>query len=131
MCAYYKRRYPGGGEMAKDLTVSGVERQNILNNPYALEEIRSNVGIHTISFKGAAILTKEQVADFFEVSTRTIDYYLAQNEAELKQNGYEVLRGNALQELKKAISDVDVDEMYFVNIKTDPPVFLFQQVSLL
>ena len=25
--------------MAKDLTVSGVERQNILNNPYALEEI--------------------------------------------------------------------------------------------
>ncbi|MDZ7793056.1 MAG: hypothetical protein U5P10_04995 [Spirochaetia bacterium] len=110
--------------MAKDLTVSGVERQNILNNPYALEEIRSNVGIHTISFKGTAVLTKEQVADFFEVSSRTIDYYLAQNEAELKQNGYEVLRGKTLQELK-AISDADVDEMYFVNIKKAPSLGIF------
>jgi len=63
--------------MAKDLTVSGVERQNILNNPNALEEIRSNVGIHTISYKGKAVLTNEQVADFFEVSSRTIDNYLA------------------------------------------------------
>ncbi|HKK65876.1 MAG TPA: hypothetical protein VJ967_08470 [Clostridia bacterium] len=65
MCAYYKRRYPGGSETAKDLTVSGVERQNILHNPYALKEIRSNVGIHTINFKGTAVLTMEQVAEFY------------------------------------------------------------------
>jgi len=33
--------------MANDLTVSEIERQNILNNPFALEEIQSNVGVFT------------------------------------------------------------------------------------
>jgi len=42
---------------------------------------------------------------------------LAQNEAELKKNGYEVLKGKPLKDLKLAISFSDVDEMYFINIK--------------
>lgn len=117
--------------MPKDLTVSGVERQNILNNPYALEEIRKNLGIHTINYHGKTVLTKEQVADFFEISPRTIDNYLAQNEDELKQNGYEVLRGKALQELKLAISESDVDEMYFANIKKAPSLGIFDFRSFL
>ncbi len=117
--------------MAKDLTVSGVERQNILNNPYALEEIQKNVGIHTISYKGKAVLTKEQAADFFEVSLRTIELYLSKNEKELKQNGYEVLRGKALQELKLAISEADVPEMYFGDIKKAPSLAVFDFRSFL
>lgn len=117
--------------MKNDLTVSDIERQNILNNPYALDEIRSNVGIKTISYKGKIVLTKDQVADFFEVSARTIDNYLAQNEEELKQNGYEVLRGQPLKDLKFAISEADVDEMYFVNIKKAPSLGIFDFRSFL
>ncbi len=117
--------------MPKDLTVSGVERQNILNNPYALEEIQKNVGIHTISYKGKAVLTKEQAADFFEVSLRTIELYLSKNENELKQNGYEVLRGKALHELKLAISEADVPEMYFGDIRKAPSLGVFDFRSFL
>ena len=111
--------------MAKDLTVSGVERQNILNNPYALEEIKKNVGLKGIEFRGKMVVTKEQIADFFEVTSRTIDNYLAKNETELKNNGYEILRGKSLQELKLTLKEMDVDEMYFVDIKKAPSLGVF------
>lgn len=111
--------------MAKDLTVSGVERQNILNNPYALEEIEKSVGIKGIEFRGKMVVTKEQIADFFEVTSRTIDNYLAQNEAELKNNGYEILRGKSLQALKLTLKEMDVDERYFVDIKKAPSLGIF------
>ena len=35
----------------KDLTVSQVQRQNILNNKFALEEVEKNIGIQTIYFE--------------------------------------------------------------------------------
>jgi len=111
--------------MAKDLTVSGIERQNILNNPYALEEIEKSVGLKGIVFRGKMVVTKDQIADFFEVTPRTIDNYLAQNEAELKNNGYEILRGKYLQELKLTLKEMYVDEMYFVDIKKAPSLGVF------
>jgi hypothetical protein len=91
--------------MAKDLTVSAVERQNILNNPYALEEIQKAAAIETIEFRGKRVLLKEQVAEFFEVNVRTIERYIESNNQELTQNGYEVLRGNSLKELKLALKE--------------------------
>lgn len=106
--------------MAKDLTVSLVDRQNILNNPYAVEEIKKSIGVKGIEYNGRIVVIKEQVADFFEVTPRTIDNYIAQNEKELKNNGYEVLRGNSLNELKLAIKEQYVNEIYFVNIKKTP-----------
>ena len=111
--------------MAKDLTVSGVERQNILNNPYALEEIEKNIGLKGIEFRGKMVVTKEQIASFFEVTSRTIDNYLAKNETELKKNGYEILRGKSLQELKLTLKKMDVDETYFVDIKKAPSLGVF------
>lgn len=36
---------------------------------------------------------------------RTVENYLAAHEAELRANGYEILRGNALQELRLAIRE--------------------------
>lgn len=111
--------------MAKDLTVSGVERQNILNNPYALEEIEKSVGLKGFDFRGKMVITKEQIAAFFEVTPRTIDNYLAQNEAELKNNGYEILRGKSLQELKLTLKENYVDEKYFVDIKKAPSLGVF------
>ena len=57
----------------KNLTDSHVDRQNILNNPYALAEIEQAAGIRGIPFEGKTVLLKEQVAAFFEVTPlRTI-----------------------------------------------------------
>ncbi|MCL2330205.1 MAG: DNA-binding protein [Phycisphaerae bacterium] len=111
--------------MNKDLTNSPVDRQNILNNPYALAEIEKAAGIRGIPFEGKTVVLKEQVAVFFEVTTRTVDNYLEQNAAELVQNGYEVLKGNRLQTLKLAIVDLDVHEVNFVNIAKAPQLGIF------
>jgi hypothetical protein len=88
--------------MPNDLTTSPVDRQNILNNPYAVAEIEKAVGIRGIPFEGRSVVLKEQVAAFFEVDARTIDNYLARFDAELRHNGYEVVRGKHLKELKIA-----------------------------
>ena len=39
----------------KDLTVSQIDRQNILNNPYALQEIERATRIKGISFEGKTV----------------------------------------------------------------------------
>lgn len=86
--------------MSRDLTKSEIDRRNILNNPFAIEEIRKATNLQGIPYRGRITLLKEQVADFFEVDPRTIENYLSRYESELKDNGYEVLRGTALQEFK-------------------------------
>jgi hypothetical protein len=48
--------------MAKDLTVSAVDRQNILNNPFAVAEIQKSIGMKGIEFNGRIVVLKEQVA---------------------------------------------------------------------
>ncbi len=106
--------------MAKDLTVSVIDRQNILNNPFAVAEIQKSIGLKGIEFNGKVVLLKEQVAAFFEVTLRTIENYLASNENELHQNGYEVLRGKSLKEFKLAIPKQDVPETDFGNILKTP-----------
>jgi hypothetical protein len=111
--------------MSKDLTNSPVDRQNILNNDYALVEVENAIGITGIPFEGGTVVLKEQVADFLEVTTRTIDNYLERFGEELGQNGYEVLRGKRLQDLKLRISEADVHENAFANIKKAPQVGVF------
>lgn len=76
----------------KDLTVSQVDRQNILNNPYALQEIEKATRIKGIPFEGKTVVLKEQISAFFEVTSRTIDNYIEKFSDELRQNGYEVIR---------------------------------------
>jgi hypothetical protein len=104
--------------MAKDLTTSEIERQNVLNNPFALEEIQKATRIECFVFEGKAVLLKEQIATFFEVTNRTIENYIARFENELNRNGYEVLRGNRLKQFKIQITEQYVHENDFVNIKT-------------
>jgi len=106
--------------MNKDLTNSPLERQNILNNPYALVEIEKAAGIRGIPFEGKNVVLKEQVAAFFEVTLRTVENYLKQNSDELSRNGYEVLKGNRLKDLKLAIQKQDVPETDFGNILKTP-----------
>ena len=111
--------------MSKDLTNSAVDRQNILNNPYALSEIEKAAGIRGIPFEGKTVVLKEQVAAFFEVTVRTVENYLEQNAEELVQNGYEVLKGKRLQELKLAIQGLDDPETDFGNISKAPQLAAF------
>jgi hypothetical protein len=104
--------------MTKDLTNSTVHRQNILNNPYALQEIEKATRISGIPFEGKSVVLKEQVAAFFEITPRTVDNYIEKYGDELRQNGYEVIRGNRLKTLKLEISARGDNETDFV-IKTN------------
>lgn len=108
--------------MSKDLTTSAIDRQNILNNPYALAEIEKAAGIRGIPFEGKTVVLKEQVASFFEVTLRTVENYLEHNAEELARNGYEVLKGNRLKTLKLVIQELDVPETDFGNIGNENPV---------
>ena len=110
--------------MSKDLTNSSIHRQNILNNPYALQEIEKAAQIRGISFEGRNVVFKEQAAAFFEVTPRTVDNYIERFGDELRRNGYEVVKGKRLKSLKLAIRALDVDETDFVNIKA-PMVGIF------
>lgn len=111
--------------VAKDLTNSPVDRQNILNNQYALAEIEKATRIQGIPFERRTVVFKEQIADFFEVTVRTVENYLERFEKELAQNGYEVLRGKRLGELKLAIRGLDVPETDFGNILKSPQLGIF------
>lgn len=112
--------------MSKDLTNSAVDRQNILNNPFALQEIEKAAGIKGIPFEGKTVLSKEQVANFFEVTPRTIDNYLEKFSDELRQNGYEILRGDRLKALKLAAKAMFGNETDFVTKTTVLGVFDFR-----
>ncbi len=111
--------------MTKDLTTSAIDRQNVLNNPYALAEIERAAGIQGIPFEGKTVVLKEQVAAFFEVTLRTVENYLEQNAEELSRNGYEVLKGGRLRTLKDSIQQLDVPETDFGNINKTPQLGVF------
>ena len=110
----------------KDLTVSQIDRQNILNNPYALQEIEKAAHIKGIPFEGKTVVLKEQVASFFEVTPRTIDNCIEKFSDELRQNGYEVLRGNRLKILKSEVLKQDANETDFVTKTTVLGIFDFR-----
>ncbi|NTV30452.1 hypothetical protein HGA91_00530 [candidate division WWE3 bacterium] len=87
--------------MIKDLTASRTDRQNILNNHFAIEMIQDNIGYRGVLFEGEYRYTKRQLAHFFDVSIATLERYLEKYEKELRENGYEVLTGKRLNEAKK------------------------------
>ncbi len=84
----------------KELTVSNIERQNVLNNRFAVDEIQKSLDISGMLFEGEYWLTKKMVADFYGVDISTIDRYLASNGEELKHNGYILCKGKSLKEFK-------------------------------
>ena len=83
-----------------------VARKNILNNSYALNEIKNKIDIKGTFFEGEYRLTIQQIASFFEVNQRTIERYISKYNDELVENGYEVVSG---ERLKKFYSDSDIN----------------------
>ena len=84
----------------KNLTESNIERQNILNNKYALERIQEYIGFTGMLFEGEYRFTKEMLVDFFNIDISTINRYLATYEEELRHNGYVLSKGKQLKEFK-------------------------------
>jgi hypothetical protein len=86
--------------MAKDLTSSPLDRQNILNNRYALEKIEEHLGLGGTYYDGELLFTKQHLVEIFGVSESTIEKYLASHNDELSTNGYTLLRGQQLRDFK-------------------------------
>lgn len=95
--------------MAKDLTTSQLDRQNILNNELAIEEVQEKSGVEGIEWEGKLYVTREMTAEFFQVDIRTISRYIEQNNEELTRNGYVVLKGKKLKEFVAAVSNSGKD----------------------
>ena len=110
----------------KNLTTSEIARQNVLNNKYALEEVNNAIGLRGVVFEGELKFTKQQLSSFFEVSERTINSVLLQNEKELKSNGYDVIKDNRLRLFKLAISESNVKEVNFPNKTPQLGIFNFR-----
>jgi hypothetical protein len=89
--------------MAKDLTASSHDRQNILNNRYALQQAEQHLGLGGVNFEGETVFTKAQVVALYDVSESTIEKYLVSHADELKVNGYTLLRGKKLKEFKESL----------------------------
>lgn len=104
--------------MSKDLTNSRLDRQNILNNDIAVEEIQAKSGVEGIMWEGKIYVTREMTAQFFDVDIRTVSRYLEQNSQELSENGYEVLRGKKLKSFLEAAKNSGKD----INVPTKTTV---------
>lgn len=107
--------------MVKDLTTSQIDRQNILNNDLAVNEIQNQTGIQGIIFDGRLCFTKSMVATYFNVDVRTIERYVSDNSDELAANGYEILRGKKLKEFMNCVLAQDVPDINVGNISNKTP----------
>lgn len=99
--------------MTNNLTKSAVDRQNILNNPEFLKEFQDFLGITGMVYEDEIRFTTAQIADFYDVSSKTIKRYVETAEKELSHNGYCVLKGAKLKEFKTLFGHliyVDIEE---------------------
>jgi len=107
--------------MSKNLITSKLDRQNILNNEFALSEIQNQTGIQGILFENKIYFTKTMVATFFEVDIRTVERYVSDNIDELSYNGYEIIKGKRLKEFLDKIEKLDVPDINVGNISNRTP----------
>lgn len=86
--------------MAQDLTTSAHDRQNILNNSYALKHAETHLALGGVVFNGEKVFTKNQLSELFGISDATIERYVTSHSEELKNNGYVLLKGRNLRDFK-------------------------------
>lgn len=98
--------------MNNDLTTSVIARNNVLNNKYALTELEHNLQLGGLVWENETVFTKQQVAQILEVDIRTIERYIADYTDELGKNGYRLLKGKSLKNIKLAyVSDIDIGDI--------------------
>ena len=86
-----------------DFTTAQLQRQNILNNRYALQAAEQHLQLGGVVFQGQTVFTKQQVMALFEVSDATVERYISNHGEELKANGYQLLKGKTLKEFKDLV----------------------------
>ena len=91
--------------MAKDLTVSPIERQNILNNRMAIPRIQERLNVEAYQFEGKYYLTKQMVADFYEVTTTVINTLYIRHKEEIDTDG---VSKKSLYQIREACFAQDV-----------------------
>lgn len=95
--------------MSKLLPDSHLDRKNILNNVVALKYLEDEVGFPGFIFENKIKYTNKMVAKLFDVELRTIERYLSEYGDELRDNGYEIITGERLQQLKFQLgTDINV-----------------------
>lgn len=102
--------------MDKDLTASQIDRQNILNNDSALEEIQNQTKIQGIVFENKICFTKSMISTYFEIETRTLERYVSEFQDEISTNGYEIIKGNRLKAFLECVDEQDVPDINVGNI---------------
>lgn len=114
--------------MTNDLTTSAVARSNVLNNRYALGKLETHLSLGGLRIDGELMFFKAHVAELLDIDERTIDRYLASHETELKQSGYQILKGKSLKNMKLAQVD-DMNVVDLIGVKTPSlGVFPFRAV---
>ena len=93
-----------------DLTTAQLQRQNILNNRFALQAAEQHLQLGGVVFQGQTVFTKQQVMALFEVSDATVERYVSNHGEELKANGYQLLRGKILNEFKDLVDGTLMNE---------------------
>ena len=91
-------------DMVKDLTSSDLDRKNILNNNIAIQEVYQQVGFFGFKYDGKFRFTKQQIAEYFAVDTRTIERILENHREEIVESGYEIYTGFKLKDFKDKIT---------------------------
>ena len=71
-----------------DLTVSNIERQNVVNNNSALQACQETGEVNGLRFHDQLLFTTKMVADSYGVDERTIKRYVQEHGDELRANGY-------------------------------------------
>lgn len=104
-----------------ELTTSLVARNNVLNNTYAVTELEKHLQLGGLRFEGETVFTKAQVSQILDITERTVDNYISSNSDELSKNGYRILKGNSLKNIKLLY----VDEINFVDISKAPSLGIF------
>lgn len=111
--------------MKKDLTNSPIHRKNALNNKLALPEIYKALAFTTVLFEKKYRFTRQQLADYYEVDSRTIQRILEQHEDEIGNHGYEILTGERLRLFKNEVAIQNVPSINSEEINKAPSLGVF------
>lgn len=116
-----------------NLIESAIDRQNVLNNPEVVENIQNFLGIRGMLYEGEYRFTTAQIADFYEVNTKTIRRYVESSERELVHNGFCILKGQKLKEFKLLFGHLiysDLEEDFTMDINVHREIQLTDKQKL-